>query len=168
MWGRVLAVLDSPVVREEAKWSSTPRCNPPPGSAGSTCAHRLRGLPQPPVFFRPKERGLRKITLGRILTERCEPDSSQQEQGKSQMALHLNEPTTMVSTVPHTDGWSFLELVVITAHLSQPVANPFWLGVVQVYLRQWGGGVGFCGRSRPAELEGRRRLLHLPALHLRG
>ena len=69
----------------------------PPGSAYSTCAHRLRGLPKPPVFFRLQERGLssgRQITLGRILTKRCEPNSSQQEQGKSQVALHLNEPTT--------------------------------------------------------------------------
>ena len=89
----------------------------PPGSAGSTCAHHLRGLPEPPVFFRPKDRGLRQITLGRILTERCEPHSSQDEQGKSQMALHLNEPTTMDSTVAHADGQSFLGPVVITAHL---------------------------------------------------
>ena len=92
--------------------------------AGSRCAQRLRGLPEPPVFFRPQDRGLREITLSRILTERCEPDSSQQEQGKSQMAPHLNEPTTVASTVAHADGQSFLGPVVITAHLSRPVAKP--------------------------------------------
>ena len=101
------------------RWPSGPRLPgaEPPGSAGSTCAHHLRGLPEPPVFFIPKDRGLRQITLGRILTERCEPHSSQDEQGKSQMALHLNEPTTMDSTVAHADGQSFLGPVVITAHL---------------------------------------------------
>ena len=30
------------------------------------------------------------------------------------------------------------------------------------------GGVGFCRQARPAELERRRGLHHLPALHLRG
>ena len=116
VWGRVLAALDSPVVREEACGPLLPGADPP-GSASSTCTHRLRGLPLPPVFFRPQDRGLRHITLGRILTKRCKPNSSQQEQGKSQMALHLNEPTTMDSTVAHADGRSFLGPVVITAHL---------------------------------------------------
>ena len=72
-------------------------------------------------FLRLQERMLRRgrqITLGCILTKRCEPTSSQKEQGKSQMALHLNEPTTMASTLAHADGWSFLGSVVITAHLS--------------------------------------------------
>ena len=82
------------------------------------------GLLQTPVFFRLQEGGLRhgrQIPLGRILTKRCKPDGSQQEQGKSQMALHLNEPTTMVSTVAHADGQGFLGLVVITAHLAHPL-----------------------------------------------
>ena len=115
--GRVLSALVSPLLL--GRWPSGPRLPgaEPPGSAGSTCAHHLPGLPEPPVFFRPKDRGLRQITLGRILTERCEPHSSQDEQGKSQMALHLNEPTTMDSTVAHADGQSFLGPVVITAHL---------------------------------------------------
>ena len=126
VWGRVLRSSIPLLLGRRPSGPQLPGANPP-GSAGSTCAHRLRGLPQPPVFFRPKERGLRKITLGRILTERCEPDSSQQEQGKSQMALHLNEPTTMASTVAHADGWSFLGLVVITAHLSRPVLKTLYL-----------------------------------------
>ena len=100
-----------PWLQHQGPRSSTDRCNG--GSADGTnqllsgaCRYpwmgtRVRGLPLPPVFFRPKERGLRQIALGRILTERCEPGSSQQEQGKSQMALHLNEPTTMASTVAH-------------------------------------------------------------------
>ena len=95
--------------------------------AGSTCACYLNGLLKASIFFRTQERGLRsgrQIVLGRIFAEWGEPSSSQQEQGKSQMALHLNEPTTMDSTVAHADGWSFFGPVVITGHLSRPVANP--------------------------------------------
>ena len=51
VWGRVHTVLDSPVIREEAKWSSTPKCRPP-RAAGSRCAHCLSGLLKHPVFFR--------------------------------------------------------------------------------------------------------------------
>ena len=51
VWGRVLTVLDSPVNREEAKWSSTPKCRPP-RAAGSRCACHLSGLLKPSVFFR--------------------------------------------------------------------------------------------------------------------
>ena len=123
-----------PWLQHQGPRSSTDRCNG--GSADGTNQHlfgacqypylgtHVRGLPQPPVFFRPKKRGLRQISLGRILTKRCEPNSSQQEQGKSQMALHLSEPTTMASTVAHPDGQSFLEPVVITGYLNHPVANP--------------------------------------------
>ncbi len=141
VWGRVLAALDSPVVREEACGPLLPGADPP-GSASSTCTHRLRGLPLPPVFFRPQDRGLRHITLGRILTKRCKPNSSQQEQGKSQMAPHLNEPTTVASTVAHADDRSFLGPVVITAHASRPIAKPVRHGGVQVYLHRiaWRSG----------------------------
>ncbi len=58
VWGRVLTVLDSPVNREEAKWSSTPKCRPP-RAAGSRCAHCLSGLLKHPVFFR------RSVSLSR-------------------------------------------------------------------------------------------------------
>ena len=51
VWGRVLTVLDSPVIREEAKWSSTPNCRPP-RAAGSRCAHCLSVVPDTPVLFR--------------------------------------------------------------------------------------------------------------------
>jgi hypothetical protein len=58
VWGRVLTVLDSPVNREEAKWSSTPKCRPP-RAAGSRCACHLSGLLKPSVFFR------RSVSLSR-------------------------------------------------------------------------------------------------------
>ena len=58
VWGRVHTVLDSPVIREEAKWSSTPKCRPP-RAAGSRCACHLRGLLKPSVFFR------RSVSLSR-------------------------------------------------------------------------------------------------------
>ena len=41
MWGRVLTVLDSPVVREETKWSSTPKCRPL-----SACRLKMRLSPK--------------------------------------------------------------------------------------------------------------------------
>ena len=58
VWGRVLTVLDSPVNREEARWSSTPKCRPP-RAAGSRCACHLSGLLKPSVFFR------RSVSLSR-------------------------------------------------------------------------------------------------------
>ena len=58
VWGRVHTVLDSPVIREEAKWSSTPKCRPP-RAAGSRCACHLSGLLKPSVFFR------RSVSLSR-------------------------------------------------------------------------------------------------------
>ena len=58
VWGRVLTVLDSPVNREEAKWSSTPKCRPP-RAAGSRCACHLSALLKPSVFFR------RSVSLSR-------------------------------------------------------------------------------------------------------
>ena len=58
VWGRVHTVLDSPVFREEAKWSSTPKCRPP-RAAGSRCACHLSGLLKPSVFFR------RSVSLSR-------------------------------------------------------------------------------------------------------
>ena len=51
VWGRVLTVLDSPVQREEAKWSSTPKSRPP-WAAGSRCACHLSGLLKTPIFFK--------------------------------------------------------------------------------------------------------------------
>ena len=58
VWGRVLTVLDSPVNREEAKWSSTPKCRPP-RAAGSRCACHLSGQGKALVFFR------RSVSLSR-------------------------------------------------------------------------------------------------------
>ena len=58
VWGRVLAVLDSPVNREEAKWSSTPKCRPP-RAAVSTCAQPCSGQGKALVFFR------RSVSLSR-------------------------------------------------------------------------------------------------------
>ena len=119
VWGRVLTVLDSPVVREEAMCPQLPSADPS-RPAGSRCTQRLNGLPKPPDCFRPQGGRLRRgrqITLGRILTERCKANSCQQKQGKSEVTLHLNKPTTMVPTVAHADGRSFLGPVVITAHL---------------------------------------------------
>ena len=99
-------------------WSSTPKCRPL-----SACRLKMHSTSEwsakPPDFFRPQGGRLRRgrqITLGRILTERCEANSCQQKQGKSEVTLHLNEPT-MVPTVAHADGRSFLGPVVITAHL---------------------------------------------------
>ena len=51
VWGRVHTVLDSPVNREETKWSSTPKCRPP-RAADSRYACHLSGLLKPSVFFR--------------------------------------------------------------------------------------------------------------------
>ena len=57
-WGRVHTVLDSPVKREEAKWSSTPSCRPP-RAAGSICAQPCSGQGKALVFFR------RSVSLSR-------------------------------------------------------------------------------------------------------
>ena len=43
--------LDSPLAREEAKWSSTPCCRPL-SAAGSKCTCRQKGLQKDAVFFR--------------------------------------------------------------------------------------------------------------------
>ena len=58
-WGRVHTVLDSPVNRKEAKWSSTPSCSPPPGSAVSTCAQPFSCQGKALVFLR------RSVSLSR-------------------------------------------------------------------------------------------------------
>ena len=57
-WGRVHTVLDSPVNREEAKWSSTPSCRPPWICSFNMCS-TLSGQGKALVFFR------RSVSLSR-------------------------------------------------------------------------------------------------------